>query len=159
MPVLKSREEIRAGNVQGTAFTLLHNACQPPPFSLLSSGQALRLPPLLLLLPPSSSRSTCRPVIPSSLPSASADPALPLLVLLSAPPLRTPFARLRVSQGWRSRFRAWRFPGGTRRPEGRQQPEGCYHPSSILSWLTGSSPNQPQTDQLAQYRCHFGGQL
>lgn len=142
----------------GTAFTLLDNACQPPPFSLPSSGQALSLP-LLLLPQSSSSSSSSRPVLSSSLFSASTDPALPLLVLLSAPHLHTPFACLRVSQGWRSRHRAWRFPRRTRWPEGRRQPEGCYHPSSVLSWLTSSSPNQSQTDQLTQYCCHPGGQL
>lgn len=141
----------------GTAFTLLRNACQPPPLSLLSSGQAPLLPLLLLL--PSSSSSTLRPDTPTSLPSASVDPALPLLVLLSAPPLHTPPARLRVAQGRRSRYWTRRCSRGTGWPKGRCQPAGCRHPPSILSWPTGSPPNQPQTDQLTQHRCHPGGQL
>lgn len=139
----------------GTAFTLLHNACQPPPFSLPSSGQALGLP---LLLPPSSFSSS-RPVIPSSLSKASADPAFPVFVLLSVPPLHCPLARLRVPQGRRSGNRAWRLPRGTRKPERRQQPEGCCYPSTLLPRLSSTTPHQSQVDQLSQYCCHPGGQL
>lgn len=138
----------------GTAFTLLHNACQPPPFSLPSSGQAVDLP----LLPPSSLPSS-RPVILSPLSVPSADAAFPLSVLLSAPPLHCPLARLRVPQGRRSRNWAWRFPRGTRRPEGRQQPEGCSYPSALLPRLSSTSPHQSQVDQLTQHCCHPGGQL
>lgn len=147
----------------GTPFTLLHNACQPPPFSLPSSGQALRLPGLLPGLLPqqvSSPLSTSsRPLSPPSLSSVSADPSHPLLVLLSAPPLHTPPACLRVSQGWRTRYRAWRCPRRTRWPEGRRHPEGCSHPPSVFSWLTGSPTDQSQNNQLTQYCCHSGGQL
>lgn len=136
----------------GSASTLLHHARQPPPLSLPSSGQAIRLP--FLFLPPS------RPLDPSSLSQISADPALPLLVLLSAPPLRPPLSSLRVPPGWRSCHRARRrSPRGTRRSEGWHQPERGRITPSLPSWLAPHSPHQPQTDQLAQHRCHLGGQL
>lgn len=142
----------------GTAFTLLNNACQPPPFSLPSSGQEFCLP-LLPLSQSSTVSSSSGPAASSSLLASSGVPARPLLVPVPAPHLRPPPAGLRVSKGWRSGHRARRVPGRTRWTKGRRTSEGCCHPSSVLSWFTSSPPNYPQTDQLTQYRRHPGGQL
>lgn len=160
MPVLKSREEIRAGNVQGTAFTLLHNACQPPPFSLPSSGQACGLSFFLTSSSFSSSSFPCGgPLIPPFLLSTPANPACPLALRLSAPLLCTPIARLRVSETWGSWIRAWRFPRGPRRSERGQHTARSCHSSSVLSRIPSASTNQPQIDKFTQYCRHPSGQL
>lgn len=120
----------------GTAFTLFHDACQPPPFSLPPPGQALGvyLSSLFCFF---------RPVVPPSLSSASTDPSLPVLLPFFAPPLHRFVTGLRVSEGWRSRNRAWRFPRRTGRPQGWRRPAGCDHPSSVLSWLTSAASSRP----------------
>lgn len=141
----------------GTTFTLFNNACQPPPFSLPPSGQALCL--LLLFHRSSSPSSSSKPPFSSSLFSPTFNLALPVPGLLPAPHAQPPVSHLRVSQGWGSRDRTCGCPWWTRWPEGRWHPKGCCHPPTVLSWFTSSSSNQPQTDQLSEYRSHPGGQL
>lgn len=139
MPVLKSRKDIWAGNVQGTTFTLLHNACQPPLVSLPSSGQA-------------SASSTPAAAVPQ-------EAARPVTVLVRAPGVGPAPAPLPVPPSWRPRLGTRRCPYRTGRPKRRSQPERSGHPASVLPRLCTVTSNQPQTHQLSQYRCHLGGEL
>lgn len=148
MPVLKSRKDIWAGNVQGTAFTLLHNACRPPLVSLPSSGQALGVF--------SSASASSSPAAATSVPQ---ERSRSVAVLVRAPGVCPAPAPLRVSPGWRAWLGAWRCPHRTRRSKRRAQSKRCGHPASVLPWLSTIASNQPQTHQLAQYRCHLGGEL
>ena len=131
----------------GTALTLLHNACRPPLVSLPSSGQALSVFP-------SASATSC-PAAASVLHETSR----PVAVLIRAPAACPASAPLRVSPGRRAWLGAWRYPHRTRRPKRRAQSERRSYTTSLFPGFRTTAPNQSQTHQLSQYRCHPGGKL